>query len=32
LTLETNGPIERFFRSLKGECVWLLRFADFSEA
>ena len=32
MTLETNGLIERFFRSLKEECVWLQRFADFAEA
>jgi putative transposase len=29
---EQNGLIERFFRSLKEECVWLQRFADFAEA
>lgn len=31
-TPEQNGMIERFFRSLKEECVWLTNFADFSEA
>jgi putative transposase len=29
---EQNGLIERFFRSLKGECVWVNRFADYAEA
>ena len=27
-----NGMIERFFRSLKEECVWLQRFRSFSQA
>ena len=31
-TPEQNGMIERFFRSLKGECVWQHVFADFTEA
>jgi putative transposase len=29
---EQNGLIERFFRSLKEECVWQRTFADFAEA
>lgn len=31
-TPEQNGMIERFFRSLKEECVWQHLFADFEEA
>jgi putative transposase len=31
-TPEQNGLIERFFRSLKEECVWQHPFADFTEA
>ena len=31
-TPEQNGLIERFFRSLKEECVWLQNFASFAEA
>jgi transposase InsO family protein len=31
-TPEQNGIIERFFRSLRAECVWLHRFASFAEA
>lgn len=31
-TPEQNGIIERFFRSLKEECVWQRNFACFSEA
>lgn len=31
-TPEQNGMIERFFRSLKEECVWQHRFATFTEA
>ena len=31
-TPEQNGIIERFFRSLKEECVWQNRFEDFSQA
>lgn len=31
-TPEQNGVIERFFRSLKEECVWQRSFQDFSEA
>jgi putative transposase len=31
-TPEQNGMIERFFRSLKEECVWQANFADFAEA
>jgi len=31
-TPEQNGMIERFFRSLKEECVWLLNFRSFEEA
>jgi len=31
-TPEQNGMIERFFRSLKEECVWQHNFADFPEA
>ena len=31
-TPEQNGMIERVFRSLKEECVWLQNFADFDEA
>lgn len=31
-TPEQNGLIERFFRSLKEECVWQHRFATFTEA
>jgi putative transposase len=29
---EQNGIIERFFRSLKGECVWQFNFGSFPEA
>ena len=31
-THEQNGLIERFFRSLKEECVWQHNFASFGEA
>lgn len=31
-TPQQNGMIERFFRSLKEECVWLHNFAGFEEA
>ena len=31
-TPEQNGLIERFFRSLKEECVWQHRFASFEDA
>jgi putative transposase len=31
-TPEQNGMIERFFRSLKEECVWQHNFESFSEA
>lgn len=31
-TPEQNGVIERFFRSLKEECVWQHQFANFAEA
>lgn len=31
-TPEQNGMIERFFRSLKEECVWLQLFDDFEQA
>jgi putative transposase len=31
-TPEQNGLVERFFRSLKEECVWQHRFAGFDEA
>lgn len=31
-TPEQNGMIERFFRSLKEECVWLQNFSGFEEA
>ena len=31
-TPEQNGLIERFFRSLKEECVWQRHFAGFEEA
>ena len=31
-TPEQNGLIERFFRSLKEECVWQRRFRSFAEA
>ena len=31
-TPEQNGLIERFFRSLKGECVWQHHFGGFDEA
>jgi putative transposase len=31
-TPEQNGMIERFFRTLKEECVWQHRFASFAEA
>ena len=31
-TPEQNGLIERFFRSLKEECVWQHNFASFAEA
>ena len=30
-TPEQNGLVERFFRSLKEECVWQHRFGSFSE-
>lgn len=29
---EQNGMIERFFRSLKEECVWIRLFQNFAEA
>ena len=29
---QQNGMIERFFRSLKEECVWLQRFSTFAQA
>jgi hypothetical protein len=32
LTAEANGIVERFFRSLKEECVWQHNFGDFAEA
>jgi Integrase core domain len=32
LTAEANGIVERFFRSLKEECVWQHNFSDFTEA
>ena len=32
LTAEANGIVERFFRSLKEECVWQHNFSDFAEA
>jgi Integrase core domain len=32
LTAEANGIVERFFRSLKEECVWQHNFNDFAEA
>lgn len=31
-TPQQNGMIERFFRSLKEECIWLHNFHDFDEA
>ncbi len=31
-TPEQNGMIERFFRSLKEECVWQFNFASFAHA
>jgi putative transposase len=31
-TPEQNGIVERFFRSLKEECVWLSNFGNFTEA
>ena len=31
-TPEQNGLIERFFRSLKEECVWQHNFSNFAEA
>ncbi|HZT07806.1 MAG TPA: integrase core domain-containing protein [Chloroflexota bacterium] len=31
-TPEQNGIIERFFRSLKEECVWQRNFVSFAEA
>ncbi len=31
-TPEQNGLVERWFRSLKEECVWVNRFADFAAA
>jgi len=31
-TPEQNGMIERFFRSLKEECVWLQRFNSYTQA
>lgn len=31
-TPEQNGIIERFFRSLKEECVWQHRFVNFADA
>jgi putative transposase len=31
-TPEQNGLVERFFRSLKEECVWQHNFGDFAEA
>ena len=31
-TPEQNGLVERFFRSLKEECVWLHNFGNFTEA
>lgn len=31
-TPQQNGMIERFFRSLKEECVWQQNFADFNQA
>src|SRR5579862_3635305 len=31
-TPEQNGLVERFFRSLKEECVWQHNFASFAEA
>lgn len=31
-TPEQNGLVERFFRSLKEECVWQHVFRDFAEA
>ena len=32
LAPEQNGLVERFFRSLKEECVWLHNFGSFTEA
>lgn len=31
-TPEQNGLVERFFRSLKEECIWQHHFADFQQA
>ena len=31
-TPQQNGMIERFFRSLKEECVWQQRFSSFESA
>jgi putative transposase len=31
-TPEQNGIVERFFRSLKEECVWQYKFGNFAEA
>jgi putative transposase len=31
-TPKQNGMIERFFRSLKEECIWLNNFSSFAEA
>jgi putative transposase len=31
LTAHENGVIERWFRSLTEECVWVNSFADFTE-
>jgi putative transposase len=31
-TPEQNGTVERFFRSLKEECIWLHHFPSFAEA
>jgi putative transposase len=31
-TPEQNGMIERFFRSLKEECIWQHNFSSFAEA
>jgi putative transposase len=31
-TAEQNGIVERFFHSLKEECVWQHNFGDFAEA
>ena len=32
MTAHENGFIERWFRSLKEECVWVHRFEDFAQA